>query len=155
MGVYKTALVVKYLMPKAIGVTYLLCMYVTLPTMTVGANKKWNSFVQYQAKRWQEILRHWLIEGRETGRKVLVVHYEQLKQDRDVQLKRILSFLGIDMSFSLSEDDFGLFHRQHKKNFEPYTKKQKQYVLTVIINTIRELEQNHMKSETNLTQYLL
>ena len=99
-------------------------------------------------------MRHWLIEGRRAGKEVLVVHYEQLQQNRDVQLKRVLRFLGIDMDFSLAED-FGLFHRRHKNDFKPYTSRQKQYIRTVIRNTIRELEQNHMKSEANLTQYLL
>ena len=98
-------------------------------------------------------MHHWLIGGRKAGKEVLVVHYEELKYNRDTQLKRMLNFLGLNSSKALDQD-FGMFHRVHKKEFEPYTKKQKQYVLTVIKNTMRELEQNHMKSEANLTEYI-
>ena len=120
----------------------------------LGTNKKWNSFVHYEVRRWQEIIQHWLIEGGKAGNEVLVVHYEELKKNREIQVKRMLNFLGVNLSKAPNQD-FSTFHRRHEKEFEPYTKKQKQYVLTAIRNTIRELEQSNIKSEVNLTQYVM
>lgn len=98
-------------------------------------------------------MHQWLIGGRKAGKEILVVHYEDLRHNQDIQMKRMLNFLGVESRKTLNED-FSQFHRRHHREFEPYTRVQKLYVLTVIKNTIRELEQNHMKSEANLTQYL-
>ena len=74
--------------------------------------------------------------------------------NKNVQIKRMLDFLGLK-SFTAPIQDFSAFHRKHKKEFEPYTKKQKQYIMTTIKNTIKELQWSHLQSKANLTQYIM
>lgn len=113
----------------------------------------WDAFVHYQGKRWQEIIQQWLIGGRKDGKKVLVVHYEELKKNRATQIKRMLDFLELASSRRISQK-LNIFQRQHLNHFKPYTRKQETYVASILQDTMRDLEHNHMSSEVNLTQYL-
>lgn len=97
-----------------------------------------------------------MIEGKTAGRKVLVVHYEDIKRDSKSQTKMMLDFLGVAM-ISTVENSFSQFHRQHnrsEKTFDPFTQNQRELVASTIKNTMTEVERNNLSSTINLNRYL-
>lgn len=123
------------------------------PVYFSGWNKRWNEFIHHQSEQWREIVQLWVIGGLKAGKQVMVVHYEELQRARNTQIIRMLKFLKQSTSKQLMQE-FNTFHRQHSNEFEPYTNKQKNYVLSVVQDTIKDLAQNNMQSQINLTQYL-
>ena len=105
-------------------------------------------------------MQKWFIAGRRSGQKVLLIHYEDLKKDRDIQLRKMMDFLNVHCTLSSQRilgQSFPAFHRTHFETdeaFDPYTTEQRDYILTVVRDTIGDLEDNHMQSEANLAQYL-
>jgi len=92
----------------------------------VGDNTEWKRKVNELAPKWQKYVNYCL---QRTDIPVLVVSYEQLKQDLYGELKRMLDFT----EYPYTEDDLqctidnfnGQFHRNHTRHFDPYTAHQK------------------------------
>ena len=86
----------------------------------------------------------WLVIGRNHGRPVLVVKYEDLKSDSLTQVKRMLEFLRVPYSDKELEKrlrgDFKSFQRKHtNSNFEYYTPEQKQFVKSMMLEALKYL----------------
>ncbi|XP_006814719.1 sialate:O-sulfotransferase 2-like [Saccoglossus kowalevskii] len=85
-------------------------------------NKNWTNFVKRQHVRWPRIVENWF----ESGKRVLIVHYEDLVANTIYHLRRMLEFQNItltpDRLKCLNDDLEGRFHRQHSENFhfDPY-----------------------------------
>ena len=57
----------------------------------LGENKEWRNFVNIRIYQWSKMLRYWLVNS---TRPVLIVKYEDMKQDPVLQVKRILHFIN-------------------------------------------------------------
>ncbi|XP_053136371.1 WSC domain-containing protein 2 isoform X2 [Hemicordylus capensis] len=85
--------------------------------------KEWPEFVKNYAPWWATHTLDWL----KYGKSVLVVHFEDLKQDLFVQLKRMVSLLGIavleDRLLCVEGQKDGNFKRSglRKLEYDPYT----------------------------------
>ena len=53
-------------------------------------NTEWDQSVDYNIKWWSKMIQYWLVNS---TRPVLIVKYEDMKQDPVLQVKRILHFL--------------------------------------------------------------
>ncbi|XP_078083373.1 sialate:O-sulfotransferase 2 [Mustelus asterias] len=85
--------------------------------------KEWPEFVKNYAPWWVSHTLDWL----KYGRKVLVVHYEDLKRDLFNQLKKMVSVLGLNVSddrlLCVESQKDGNFKRSglRKLEYDPYT----------------------------------
>lgn len=107
----------------------------------VGNNEKWDKIVKRYIIKWVDHIDDWL---KPSKRLVLVVQYENLRKNLDGELRRMLDFL----EHPYNEEDIQCtvhsamdgFHRNHTRNFDPYTPSQKQFVLQQlrkVRNTLR------------------
>ncbi len=98
---------------------------------SIGTNNEWIRFVRLNP--WIGSV-NWLVKGHQTGRRVLVVRYEDLKSDLLTQVKKMLDFLGVPYSDEALQKrmskDFGKFHRKHDpaSDFDHYTAEQRNYI---------------------------
>lgn len=105
--------------------------------------------------RWQKSIVKW--GG--SGHPVLVVHYEDMKQDYLTQVTRMLDFLKqeytnrTDLARKL-DGGFDKFKRKHSDQFEHYTKKQKIEINTIIAETMDILSEHELEQPFQLRQYL-
>ncbi|XP_062363056.1 sialate:O-sulfotransferase 1 [Cinclus cinclus] len=100
-------------------------------------SKEWPDFVNSYASWWASHVLEWL----KYGKRLLVVHYEELKQSLIPKLKEMVEFLNVtvteDRLLCVENNRDGNFKRSgaKQKNFEPFTQEMKdlinKYILTV------------------------
>ncbi|XP_066189734.1 sialate:O-sulfotransferase 1 [Sylvia atricapilla] len=100
-------------------------------------SKEWPDFVNSYASWWASHVLEWL----KYGKRLLVVHYEDLKQSLIPKLKEMVEFLNVtvteDRLLCVENNRDGSFKRSgaKQKNFEPFTQEMKdlinRYILTV------------------------
>ena len=114
-------------------------------------------FVQAQIKRWQVMLKTWVLSS-SNSHPVLVVRYEDLKKDTVTQVKRMLEFLKIPYNekelLQKLANGFGTFQRIHHEEFEHYTPELRNLVKLAISNTIKLLQHSHLGGELQMNDYL-
>ena len=118
---------------------------------------QWNKFVHDFTREWKSRVKNWIID--QDSHPVLVVRYEDLKQDTIGEVKRMLNFLKIPCDEQEIEErlreDFGTFHRKHTDDdFEHYNSAQKMYIKSQLIETIRMVETKHKSDVLRLDDYL-
>ncbi|NXC54381.1 WSCD1 protein, partial [Aleadryas rufinucha] len=100
-------------------------------------SKEWPDFVNSYASWWASHVLEWL----KYGKRLLIVHYEDLKQSLIPKLKEMVEFLNVtvteDRLLCVENNRDGNFKRSgaEQKNFEPFTQEMKdlinRYILTV------------------------
>ncbi|NXX49552.1 WSCD1 protein, partial [Tricholaema leucomelas] len=100
-------------------------------------SKEWPDFVNSYASWWASHVLDWL----KYGKRLLVVHYEELKQSLIPKLKEMVEFLNMtvteDRLLCVENNRDGNFKRSgaKQKDFEPFTQEMKdlidRYILTV------------------------
>ena len=104
-------------------------MYVLI----VGNNTQWDRILRKYIVKWLNHVKDWL----ELNKKpILVIQYENLKTSLDKEIRRMLDFLEHpytegDIQCTL-QSGMSSFHRNHTKQFDPYTPSQKQFILQQI-----------------------
>lgn len=98
---------------------------------------EWPDFVNSYASWWASHVLDWL----KYGKRLLVVHYEDLKQSLIPKLKEMVEFLNVtvteDRLLCVENNRDGNFKRSgaKQKDFEPFTQEMKdlinRYILTV------------------------
>lgn len=83
-------------------------------------------------KVWEAMVNHLLIENKEVNR-VLLVKYEDLVKNTEIEVVRMLRFLGLYIPLEQLEErlktEFATFKRNHRKaSFEHFTTTQKQLI---------------------------
>jgi len=78
---------------------------------------EWPHFLTTQVSKWIDMASNWTIHS--TPKKVLVVHYEDLKNDLESSMRSILSFVGlppldVERFKCLLKHKAGLFQRKHR-----------------------------------------
>lgn len=93
------------------------------PTRPLSVHAEWPEFVRNYAPWWATHTLDWL----KFGKKVLVVHFEDLKRDLFVQLGRMVGLLGVavreDRLLCVESQKDGNFKRSglRKLEYDPYT----------------------------------
>ncbi|NXW66983.1 hypothetical protein DUI87_12287 [Hirundo rustica rustica] len=100
-------------------------------------SKEWPDFVNSYASWWASHVLEWL----KYGKRLLIVHYEDLKQSLIPKLKEMVEFLNVTVTeerlLCVENNRDGNFKRSgaKQKNFEPFTQEMKdlinRYILTV------------------------
>ena len=127
---------------------------------TKGKNTEWESLIHKQAKRWKSMINN-LVISRPRTHPLLVVKYEDLKEDAVKQIERILDFLDMHISKSellqrLQQKSFREYLRNHSAiaHFEPYTPSQVEYWNSVIIETENSLNFHGITDFIPLKKYV-
>ena len=124
--------------------------------LIAGNNSDWVHFIHQKAIQWKNIIQEWLPVD---NHPVLVVHYEDLKNDSFTEVKRMLDFLKFDyndaeLKEKLSED-YGKFHRKPRtSNIKYYLPIQKRYVRTVLAETLVMLKERNLSHLFHIQDYL-
>lgn len=139
-------------------------------SISAGNNTKWNVFIHRKAHMWMEMINNWVIKSKHHKNKILVVMYEDLKNNEEVEIERMLNFLKMgqlnrnSMETTQATPTGPLqnfttnFHRKHNSNdemFQPFTDPQRAYVLNIIRETQRKLEQNRLSIILDVSRYLV
>ncbi|XP_030318481.1 WSC domain-containing protein 1 isoform X3 [Calypte anna] len=100
-------------------------------------SKEWPDFVNSYASWWASHILDWL----KYGKRLLIIHYEDLKQSLIPKLKEMVEFLNVTVSedrlLCVENNRDGNFKRSgaKQKDFEPFTQEMKdlinRYILTV------------------------
>ncbi|XP_011405846.2 PREDICTED: WSCD family member CG9164-like [Amphimedon queenslandica] len=92
-----------------------------------GENKEWDRFVNIKINWWSKLIQYWVVNS---SVPVLVVKFEDLKQDPVQEVKRILDFINYhqltveELSLKM-KDGFNKYRRpKQKKRIKHFTKKQ-------------------------------
>ena len=109
-------------------------------------------------ERWKKTIVEWFIKSVNFSHPIMVVRYEDIKEDRIGQVERMLKFLEYPFDKTELEvklhREFEAFKRPHKEEFEHYTPEQKKYVNTILLDTIKILTQHNMEQFFKLEDYL-
>ena len=103
------------------------------------------------------MIKNWIVINRHHP--VLVVMYEDLKQNALHEVLRMLEFLKVPHSMDIVEQrlaaGFNSFQRSHHKDdFEHYTHEQQDFVKEAVISTSKLLEDNHLTHILQLQNYV-
>ena len=75
----------------------------------LGQNKEWNHFVNSRISKWKKVIAFWLVDWHKP---VIVVTYEQLKQQTSYEIKKILDFIGLqELSLQVIQSRLGQGYR--------------------------------------------
>ena len=89
---------------------------------------------------------------------VLVIRYEDLKKDTSGNLRRMLDFLQVPYTEQRLQDvitqGFDNFKRNHSEEFDHYTREQREFVRSVINDTLSVLKARGLSSVCNIEEYL-
>ena len=95
--------------------------------------------MQAQAVVWKQTVLGWLVSSQNQSGPVLVTKYEDMQQDPGRELERILSFLQVPYSRErlrvVVKEGYKEFHRRSERQFEHYTRSQREYVGEIIRRT--------------------
>ena len=119
-----------------------------------GSNKLWGEFVLRQARRWKTMLINWVINSKQHP--VLVVKYESLQNDSVKESKRILDFLGLSygtLDTGKLNDALQTFHRKHNDHFDHYTPSQRNFVHSIVTETMRFLQDSGLSEIIDIKDY--
>ena len=140
--------------------------------MPAGNNTGWNGFVHRRAILWRDMIDNWIVKSRGAHKhRVLVVKYEDLQNNEEAEVKRMLQFLHMDQlvnetavventevtNTKPSQNFTTSFHRKHSSSdetFEPFTAVQKAYVQNTVRETQRKLETYHLTNVLDVRRYL-
>ena len=135
-----------------------------------GNNSGWNSFVLRRAHLWKEMIDNWVINTAKSHKhRVLVVMYEDLKNNEDEEIKRMIKFLQLGSSSESESSDEELsytrpskiftttFYRKHDEDdgpFDPFTATQRNLVMDLVAQTQKRLEKHKLKSILDVSRYV-
>lgn len=108
---------------------------------------------------WLKRIRNWIVQ-QPPQHPVMVVKYEDLKEDTLREVERILTFLKLPFSREeVSEKlarDFTTFKRPHREgdNFKRYTDKQMASMKSTVMEAIQLIEDNDISDIVTLDEYL-
>jgi len=102
----------------------------TVCILIVGSNVQWDRVLRRYLVKWLNHVKDWLGMNNQP---ILVIQYEKLKKNLDIELKRMLDFI----EHPYTEDDIqctlqsgmSSFHRNHTEQFDHYTPSQRQFIL--------------------------
>lgn len=110
-------------------------------------------------KAWLDRIQNWVLT-QTPQHPVIVVRYEDLKQDTLKEVEKMVTFLGFpfneeDTAQKLAED-FTSFKRPHneEEDFKRYTDEQILHMKSVVLQAIKLTEDKNMTHVVRLSDYL-
>ncbi len=89
---------------------------------------------------------------------VLIVKYEDIKNNIQSELRRMLDFLQVPYSSSRLKDvvarGYRMYRREHSETFDHYTPGQRDTVTSAIKRVSKRLKDNGLLEQANVTLYL-
>ena len=127
--------------------------------MHAGDNKEWDDYIRAIGERWKKTILMWYGSAHTLHYPILVVRYEDLKQDSLGQVLRMLNFLNVEYDKAEVErrlqNGFSAVHRNHTYDYDHYTEDQKMYMRSMLQSTTSELQSMGVEhEELHLTEYL-
>ena len=103
------------------------------------------------------MLRNWVVSGK--NHPVLLVKYENLKDNMLSEVKRMLRFLKVDFSDKEVESrvaaGFNAFQRKHSgRDFDPYTPELRHYVQSKVNASVHFLEAHNLGHLVQIQDYV-
>ena len=104
------------------------------------------------------MLRNWVVLGKDHP--VLLVKYENLKNNTLGEVKRMLHFMKVEFSDKEVESrvvaGFNSFQRKHRgREFDPYTPELRHYVQSKVNTSIHLLEAHNLGHLIQIQDYVL
>ena len=92
------------------------------------------------------------------NRPVLVIRYEDLVKNATTGLRKMLEFLQVPYTkerfYEVTTRDYKEFKRKHYEEFDHYTREQRDFVRSVINDTLTVLKAHGLASVCNIEDYL-
>ena len=112
-----------------------------------GDNKEWDRFLRGRCHKWQTHFTSWIITSK--NHPILVVRYEDLKDNTLGEMERMLDFLGFaytreELARRL-EKGYTAFKRTNHGNFEHYTQEQKKYIQKLVRGAVETLSSEGLR----------
>lgn len=121
-----------------------------------GTNLTWNNFVHEQAIIWEQTVLTWIISNH--NHSVLIVKYEDIINNTESELRRMLDFLQVPYSSSRLKEvvtrGYKKYRREHSEMFEHYTTGQRDTVRSTIERVSKCLKESGLLEKGNVTLYL-
>ena len=119
-------------------------------------NTSWNNFVHEQTMIWEQTVLAWIMNNHDHP--VLVVKYEDVKNNTESELRRILDFLQVPYSSSRLKEvvarGYHMYRRKHSELFDHYTSGQRDTVTSAIHRVSKHLKDNGLLELVNVLLYL-
>ena len=126
------------------------------PILLTGTNTSWNSFVHEQAMIWEQTVLVWITNNHDHP--VLIVKYEDIKNNTESELRRMLDFLQVPYSSSRLKEvvarGYHMYRRKHSESFDHYTPGQRDTVTSAIERVSKRLKDNGLLEQVNVLLYL-
>lgn len=119
-----------------------------------GSNQLWGDFVLRQARRWKTMIINWVVNRKQHP--VLVVKYELLKNNSITELKRILDFIGLGYGTLHAQklnEVLQTFHRKHINHFDHYTPSQRNFIHSILTETVGLLQDHELREAIDIKDY--
>ena len=120
-----------------------------------GTNSNWNDFVHEQATIWEQTVLAWIANNH--NHPVLVVKYEDIKNNTQAEMRRMLDFLQVPYSSSRLNEvvarGYRMYQREHSDTFDHYTSGQRDIVRSAIERVSKSLRENGLLDMANVSLY--
>ncbi|XP_064407357.1 WSCD family member CG9164-like [Halichondria panicea] len=122
-----------------------------------STNKNWDTFVRRESKQWSKYFRTWMVESHDHP--TMLVRYEDLKVDLVSNVEKMLDFLSFPYDHQELENhltkDFTKFKRKHNGvTVDHFTAEQKNFVRSIIKQTLSYLREYNHGDTLNIEEYL-
>ena len=108
------------------------------------------------SKRWSQHVTAWLASGK--THPMIVVEFEDVKANPVQEVQTMLDFMQIaydvDELVQRLQEDYSVFHRKYRDDFEHFTPTQKSFVNGLINETISTLEKSGLANVFPIHKYL-
>lgn len=105
---------------------------------------------------WERTVLAWVSDNH--NHPVLVVKYEDLKNNTVAELRKMLDFLQVPYSLSRLQyvvgRGYSMYKRKHDEEFDHYTVDQRDTVRSAIERVARTLEEHNLLGKANVSSYL-
>ena len=124
--------------------------------MNSGTNSSWDDFVREQTTIWERTVLAWVLNNHRHP--VLVVKYEDVKNDTETEIAKMLNFLQVPYSRSRLREvvarGYSAYKRPHGEEFEHYTRAQRASVRAAIVRVKESLDGHNLLDKANVSLYL-
>ena len=90
---------------------------------------------------------------------VLVIKYEDIKNNTQAELRRMLDFLQVPYSYSRLNEvvarGYRMYQREHSETFDHYTSGQRDIMRSAVEQVSKSLRENGLLYQANVSAYLI
>ena len=121
-----------------------------------GSNITWNAFVLEQTPIWERTVLAWVLNNHRHP--VLVIKYEDLKNNTEEEIEKMLDFLQVPYSRSRLREvvtrGYEAYKRPHRDEFDHYTVEQRATIRAAIVRVANSLKEHKVLDKADVSLYL-